>query len=78
MSCVFLQESRGVRAGCVGGLVLAVTRVVPRALSLSLCATYLFVAHLCCAEPDTGICQKWEKVNAGNWRTREKARRTRR
>lgn len=37
------------------------------ALSLSASATYLFVAHLCCAGPDTGVCQQREERNVGNW-----------
>lgn len=50
-------------SSCVGGLALAVTCVVLCALSLSPCATYLFVAHL----PDTSVCQQREKQSAGNW-----------
>lgn len=52
---------------CVGGLALAVTCVVLCALSLSPCATYLFVAHLRCAGPDTSVCQQREKQSVGNW-----------
>lgn len=60
------RESVAVCA-CVGGLALDVTCVVLCALSLSPCATYLFVAHLCYAGPDTGVCQQREKESAGNW-----------
>lgn len=54
-------------SGCVGGLALAGTYAVRCALSLSPSASYLFVAHLCCAGPDTGVCQQREKQSVGNW-----------
>lgn len=65
--CLSVRDSVTACA-CVGGLALAVTCVVPGALSLSPRATYLFVAHLRCAGPDTGVCQQREKQSAGNWR----------
>lgn len=64
--CLSVRESVTVCV-CVGGLALAVTCVVLCALSLSPCATYLFVAHLRCAGPDTGVCQQREKPSLGNW-----------
>lgn len=67
-ACLPVRESTTLCA-CVGGLALAVTRVVLCAPSLSLPVPPTCLWRTCVVPgPDISVCQQREKQSAGNWR----------